>query len=135
MLQFETVLANSVFFEEENLLFVKLKPEPVLTVDLVRTSFEQTYSHLGDRAVKVIMDSRPLEFAHIPKEVLEYMGNSPYNKYQQSSAIIISGIGQKLIANFYLKVVKPAVLTKTFNTMDGALEWQGASKRFQGWPQ
>lgn len=128
-MQFETVLANSVYYEEENLLFVTLKADPEPTIDLVRQSFEQTYSHLGERAVKVIMDSRPLEFAHIPKEVLEYMGNSPYNKYQQSSAIIISGIGQKLIANFYLKVVKPAVRTKTFNSFDAALEWQGVKNR------
>lgn len=129
MLKFETVLAESVYYEEENLLFIKLKSDPEPTIDLIRRNFEQTHSHLGERVVKVIMDSRPLEFAHIPKEVLEYMGNSPYNKYQQSAAIVISGIGQKLIANFYLKVVKPAVSTKMFNSIEAAMEWQGVKNR------
>lgn len=129
MLKFETVLANSVYYEDENLLFITMKSEPEPTIEFVKKNFEQTYAVLGEKVVRVVMDSRPLEFTHIPKEVLDYVGNSPYNKYQHSSAIVISGIGQKMIANFYLKVVKPAVPTKMFNSIEAALEWQGVQNK------
>jgi hypothetical protein len=127
MFRFETTLSHSFYDEEENLLFIKLKTQPEPTLELARTNFEQTHYYLGQKVVKVITDLRCLEFAYIPREVMDYMANSPYNQYQESVALIISGLGQKLIGNFYLSVVKPKVKTRIFNSPEGALEWQKIS--------
>lgn len=129
MLKFETVLVTAEYYEEENILFMRMKSDIDLTIELARKSFEQTHAVIGERDVKVILDSRPIEFTHIPKEVMEYMGNSPYNKYQQSAAIVINSLGQKLISNFYITVIKPVVRTKVFNSLEAALEWQGVKNK------
>jgi len=123
MLQFETVLSSSFYFEEENLLFVKMKENPDLTVKNLVLSNEQTFAVLGETVYQAIYDVRHLQFTHIPREVLNYVADSPYGKYQYSEAFIISGLGQKLIANFYLKVVEPKVRSKMFTSFGSALDW------------
>ncbi len=123
MLKFETVLSTSFYFKKDNLLFVKIKEDPDLTIQNTIINNEQTHATLGEIICKVILDVRHLQFTHIPREVLNYVADSPYGKYQLAEAILISGLGQKLIANFYLKVIKPKVNSKIFTSLLSALEW------------
>jgi len=123
MLQFETVLSTSFFFEKENLLFIKIKENLELTVPNVILNNEQIYKVLGEKVTKVLFDIRHLQFTHIPRDVLNYIADSPYGKYQESEAFVISGLGQKLLANFYLKVIKPKVKSKFFTNFQSALQW------------
>jgi hypothetical protein len=124
MIKFDTVLTWSYYCEEENLLLVKLKDGPEMNLENVILNNEQTYKVMGDKVTKVIYDVRHLEFTHIPKEVLKYIADSPHSKFQESEAFILTGLGQKLIANFYLAVMKPKTKTKMFTGLDPALEWQ-----------
>jgi hypothetical protein len=124
MYRFTTALSHSFYDEDENLLFIRLKSEPEPTLSLTKVNFEQTHYHVGKAVVKVIIDARKLAFAHIPKEVLDYMGKNEYNQYQESVAIVINGLGQKMLINFYLSVVKPVNKTKMFTSTEEALKWQ-----------
>ncbi|MCE3227845.1 MAG: hypothetical protein K0S32_2396 [Bacteroidetes bacterium] len=123
MLKFDTVLSRSFYCEDENLMVVRLKDDNEMNLENVVLNNEQTYRIMGDKVVKVIYDVRQLEFSHIPKEVLKYMADSPHSKYQESEAFILAGLGQKIIANFYLAVMKPKTKTKMFTNFDQALEW------------
>ena len=123
MLQFETVLSTSYYFEKENLLFVKIKKDHEINIPNLILNNEQTYKYLGEKIYKAVFDVRHLQFTHISKEALNYIADSPYGKYQSAEAFIISGLGQKLIANFYLKVTKPKVKSKFFTNFETALEW------------
>ena len=64
-----------------------------------------------------------MAFNHIPKETMQYLSKNPYNKYQIAAAILIEGLGLKLIGNFYLKVYKPEVNTKLFLVEETAKKW------------
>jgi hypothetical protein len=94
------------------LLFVKIKEDADLTVSNIILNNEQSFAVPGEKVTKAVFDVRHLQFTHISKEVLNYVADSPFGKYQESEAFIISGLGQKLMANFYLKVVKPKVNSK-----------------------
>lgn len=129
MLKFETILTDSFYFKEENLLYVRIKKDCDITLQNVILNNEQTLEVLGEVCTKTIYDVQHLQFSHIPKEVLSYVADSPHGKYQQSEAFLINGLGQKLIANFYLKVMSPKVPTKIFNTLNGSLEWLEVNKK------
>lgn len=120
---FETILTHAWYFENANLLYVRFKANTDVSLENVILSNEQTLEALGEKSTKTIYDVRNLEFSHIPREVLNYIADSPHGKYQQSEAFIISGLGQKLMANFYLKVMAPKVPTRMFNTFQSSLEW------------
>lgn len=123
MVNFETALSFSTYYVESNLLYIKLKTETEPTIESVQLNFQQTYEQLGEKQVKVLLDARALEFLNLPKDVLEYMGDNEYNKYQLATALLINGLAQKLLANFYLKIIKPKVKTKMFNHAEESLMW------------
>ncbi len=47
-------------------------------------------------------------------------GNDPYSK---ADAFVIQSIAQKLVANFYIKMVTPERPTKFFTVKEDALKW------------
>jgi len=123
MQKFETALSHCSYYKAESLLYLKLKTEPDPTLELIKLNFEQIHQVLGTTPVKAILDMREVDFMDIPKDVMEYMGNNPYNDYQLSNAILIQNLAHKILTNFYLKVVKPKIPTKTFNNASLAMEW------------
>jgi len=131
MIKFETVLTHAYYLESDNLLFLKIKPEPEPDLKLTEQNFEQTYLALGEKVVKVILDTRHVDFLKFPKDVMEYMADNPYIKYQSSNSILIKGLGQQILGNFYLKIARPKVSTKLFTTLTGALEWQKVNDAVQ----
>lgn len=121
---FETALSNSYYSETEKLLYIKLKKDPEPTLQLTIQNYEETYAVLGERTVKVIIDTRHVDFLKFPRPVMDYMAKNPYIKYQVSTALLINGTGQMILGNFYLKVAKPAVYTKIFTNLEKAVDWQ-----------
>lgn len=49
-------------------------------------------------------------------------GNDPYSS---ADAFVIQSIAQKLVANFYIKMVRPERPTKFFTSRQDALKWLG----------
>ncbi len=64
----------------------------------------------------------PTKFVIMDKEVMAFVKNEA-NKYGKADAFVIQSLPQKIIGNFYLKVVKPSVPTRLFNSEDEAVEW------------
>lgn len=62
------------------------------------------------------------KFVIIEKDVMEFMKNVA-NKYGKADALVVSTLPQRLVANFYIKVVKPQVPTKFFTSKEKAVEW------------
>lgn len=62
-------------------------------------------------------------FADVDPEVREWSSNSTESKYSVSDAIVINNIGQKILADFYLKFNKPKQPTKIFTSVAKAIEW------------
>lgn len=49
-------------------------------------------------------------------------GNDPYSS---ADAFVIQSIAQKLVANFYIKMVRPERPTKFFTSRQDAMKWLG----------
>lgn len=110
-------------FDGQHTLEIIMLENIELTILNVKQTFEKTKSLTSGKKVKVLLDLRGLQFTYVPSEVMDYMAKSAFNKYQQAVAIIIEGLGQKLLGNFYTKIVKPEVTTKVFTCNKEAIAW------------
>jgi hypothetical protein len=122
--RYETALGHSFFFSDINLLYIRLNHDPEMTLPVVQRNFEQNYQQLGDIVVDVLLDTRHVDFIKFPRDVMEYMSDNPYNKYQKTNALLIRGLSQRILGNFYLNISRPKVKTRLFTGVKEALEWQ-----------
>lgn len=75
----------------------------------------------GDKKRPLLVITAP--YGNLDSEAREYMASLESTKYSTAEAFVISSLGQKILANFYLKVNKPNVPTRIFNDIKQAEEW------------
>lgn len=56
-------------------------------------------------------------------EARPYIASAEANRYTICNAFVINGVAQKLMANVFMKIDRPATPTKFFNTENEALNW------------
>lgn len=62
-------------------------------------------------------------FANIDSDAREFMASEQSTMHSSAEAFVIHALGQKILANFYLKVNKPQVPTRFFNDQSEAEVW------------
>ena len=56
-------------------------------------------------------------------ELLNTISKDSYNPYSKADAFVIKSMAQKILANFYVKIIKSERPTKFFNNKEEAIEW------------
>ena len=74
----------------------------------------------GKRAPQLFIASASLS---VSKEVREWGATEDAYTFSSKSAIIGHTLGQRIIANFLIKVQRPPRPTKLFSTIDEAVKW------------
>lgn len=110
-------------FDEKDFLQIIIKENSELTIENVTQHFETVRLFTESKKVICLLDLTKIKFTHISSEVLNYMANNSYDQYQKAVALIIEGLGQKILGNFYLRVVKPKVQTKMFTDKNEGVNW------------
>ena len=107
----------STFIINNNCVEITINEDASFDLLSVKKHFEEVYEVIKIPSSKSIIDFSKISFTNIPKESMEYMANNEYTNNNTSLAIIINGLPQKLIGNFYLNVMKPKRKTKNFPTL------------------
>ena len=63
------------------------------------------------------------EFAVITKQAKILMASEKIAKNTVAKALIIQGLSDRILANFYLKINKPFTQTKVFTNKNEAIKW------------
>ncbi|MBL7933081.1 MAG: STAS/SEC14 domain-containing protein [Bacteroidia bacterium] len=63
------------------------------------------------------------ELVAVSRESRELTASKDFKRYTIAEAFVISSLGHKIIADFYMQVNKPHILTKIFNDREKALKW------------
>lgn len=56
-------------------------------------------------------------------ELMNYLAKAESNPYSLAEAYVLTSYNQTILANFYLKFVKPARPTSIFSSEEAALKW------------
>lgn len=120
-----TRVTRLFYFPELKYLHLILKKNVVYSLENVEADFETIHELKKEEQLFVLIDMSEASFEHIPKEVMHYMANSSYRKYQKKIALITPGLGTKLFGNFYINVFKPEKSTRVFNNLSDVFKWFG----------
>ncbi len=112
-----------VSFDGIETVHIMMKPNIILTKENVLEQILASHQLKGELKVNIITNITQLKLSTISKEVMEYMKNNEYTKYQKKVAIVIEGTAQKIIGNVYLSVIKPHIDTKFFTSEADAKIW------------
>jgi hypothetical protein len=109
-----------VFIYDNGILLVRTKKYEQITLDTVKRGNRFVASVGGGRYYNIYQFEA---FSDVSPEVRVYGASSQENKHTVADAIVISGVSQKILANFYIKFNKPVSKTKIFNSLDKAVDW------------
>jgi hypothetical protein len=108
---------------QDRLLLVEIDLKQELSLVMVKESYALIAEILNKRTVVLLTDMRSVELTHYPTDVMRYVSDNEYVQYQKANAILIRGLAQRLIANFYLRVFKPKTPTRVFTDYNEAQAW------------
>ncbi len=74
----------------------------------------------GDRLPVLVLCG---EYTTSDVSFLKHLSKNGNDPYSSADAFVIQSIAQKLVANFYVKIVRPERPTKFFTSKDDALKW------------
>ncbi|MBK9190313.1 MAG: hypothetical protein IPM77_01815 [Crocinitomicaceae bacterium] len=120
-MDYKTVI--SVFKLQGDRIEITINHNASFELDVVKEHFKQVYEVIKLPKSKTILDFRNTEFASIPKESMEYMAKNEYTCDNTSIAIIVNGLSQKILSNFYLRIMRPKRKTRLFNKIEPAIAW------------
>jgi hypothetical protein len=63
------------------------------------------------------------ELTSFTREAREFVASREYVGITIAKALLISGLGQRIIGNFYMKVNKPYIKTRLFSDRTKAIDW------------
>lgn len=117
----ERVIEEVTFRIYTNRIFyVKIPRMKKIDMRIVEHGYDFLNEHGGGKFLNIYaFDS----FADVEPEVREWAADSTGNHYTISDAIVIGGLSQKIIADFYVRVNKPIKPTRIFYSLRKAIEW------------
>ncbi len=115
--------AMFVYKVEPNIIYLKFKEAVDLEEEEMKSIIEFTlqFSEIG--YIYYITDVR-VQLHTMSQEARSFLANHTKAKELGiKSAILAENIGVRLVANFYISVMKPNIPTKLFKDEDTALKW------------
>ena len=105
---------------ENNIFHVIVKEGEKVTMEMVNEGYAFLENYGSGRFYNIYEFK---SFADVDPDVREWSSSEIDVKYTVVDAIVINSIGQKILADFYLKINRPKQPTKIFTSIDRAIEW------------
>lgn len=102
------------------ILYVVIKPDCLIEFEDIKQVTAYVRS-LGPKQYLNLFEFS--QHASTDDSVRKWASDPEGNKWTIADAIVINGLDQKLIADFYVKINMPVKPTKLFGNVNEALEW------------
>lgn len=110
-----------VTFDEREIMFVVIKSGTHITPE-VQESFLKLYEQIDPgKNVPFLFEAE--EFITVSKEAMDNAYDLEFRAPLSASALIVTNLAQKILADFYYKFKKPNKPLKVFRKKEAALEW------------
>ena len=119
----ENKIAFDVFtieIKEDWYYEIVVLPEKVFSMNNLIQVVESE-KKMGGRLLPILI--LVTQYATTTSEFLFHLAKKSSNPYAKAEAYVISSLNQKILANFYLKMIKPNRPTKFFSDVEEAKKW------------
>jgi|ERR1700757_706053 len=114
---------TSMYVREDGILVLDIKPNQVFSKRDAEEAIATAYEIGKGKKFKNLILVGEHTIADI--EAVKLSCSAKGSVYKLVDAFVIHSLAQKLIANFYMKVVKPYTPTRFFTTKEDAEKWLG----------
>lgn len=102
-------------------LVIRYDDELVVNLEMAKHITLEVARFFGETELGVVHSAGSL--TTIEPEVRDYLaGNSRYSR-KIAEAFVVKNLGQRILANFYLRISRPACPTEVFTTEEEAVKW------------
>lgn len=112
---------SEVKLREDGILQITIHDNVEVGIDICKELTNAYEKLLGNK--KALLLHLVGKFVTMDKESREYSASEIGLKFSKAEAFVINSLPQKLIGNFYMRVNKPAVPTRFFDSIEKAEEW------------
>lgn len=92
-----------------------------VTLDMAKQLTHQVARHFRNTELAVVHSAG--SSTTIEPGVREYLASTSRYAHKVSEAFVVKNLGQRILANFYLRIARPACPTEVFTTEDEAVNW------------
>ena len=110
----------SVSHRTDELYVIEIKAEKEFTIANMVELFAGL-KKLGGKRLPVLVLCKDL--ATTNTEMMNYLAQEDSNPYSLADAFVLSSLNQKLMANFYMKIIRPKRPTRFFTKEEEAVKW------------
>lgn len=111
---------GKVEITSDRILSMRIYKGQEVTMETVHTILNFIEQQGGGKYLKLFIFE---PYADVSSEVKNFAASPPGYEHTLADAIVVVGLPQRIIADFYLKFNKPEVPTKIFRTEAKAREW------------
>lgn len=123
-LLFEAVVEGIALYIFDNKInYTRVPPYTKLTLSAAKALRSTIIEFYDGKDVDFCNIIEFMSTADIDPDAREWGANRPEEITSISDSMVIGGMAQKMIANFYLKINQPKKPTKFFNDLDGSISW------------
>lgn len=119
-----SIKAGAISLRSDGIMLYKIKEDYLVDVQDLKDMVE---------AVKRIGNGKKFpnlilmgNYTNIKHDAMDYSTSEENNIYTIADAFVLKSTHQKLLANLYLKLNRPKIPTRFFNSEDAAVEWLNA---------
>jgi hypothetical protein len=111
---------SEMFLREDGIIQLNTKNHNYTLQNLKEINQAQRKICHGGKLPVLIMAAT---YANIEDNAREYAASKESTQYSTAEGFVLKSLGQRILANFYLKVNKPEVPTRFFSEEKQAVEW------------
>jgi hypothetical protein len=120
---FELTFPLATITLDGSIVIIKMNAGHKITLEAVKEMYQRSNEELKGKRVAVMLDARSTPLISYPESVLKYAADNEHSHKEAAYAILIDGVGQKMMAGFYLSLNKPKTPTRVFTDYAEAMAW------------
>lgn len=98
-----------------------VKKGEVIDVEDIKLLVKSNLTITNNQYYAALIDAE--ELASFTKEAMEYSAKKEISPRILARAILVNNLPKRIVGNFYIKITRPAVITKLFNDRAKAFIW------------
>lgn len=106
---------------EKQVVYINITKHVNFDLEMGKELFYKAFEYFPTEKVHVIISIS--EKTQVDSGVLDFIASEERFLKVKSDAFIITSVALKLVSNFYLRIKKPKITTKVFNSIDEAFDW------------
>ncbi len=116
------ILAHSeVFLRDDGIVEILIKESADIGIEECKEIIDAYRKLLENKKYPLLHIVE--DYVNISKAAREYAASEEGLSFSKVEAFVINSLAHKMLANFYMKMNKPSVLTRFFRTKKEAEEW------------